>query len=145
MNFWPLNLHYGVMFAYIDHFWLLEVLSFHLSTMLKQFKWYHKLTLNYLHILFNYDDVNIAKKEKKIKIQHSLTKTFHLSHRTVIYLVYDRSYELFPKVDYLGPLCRDKMRAEGPNHYPYILGMALNQYRIDNEDYYLHYITKPLF
>ena len=22
------------------------------------------------------------------------------------------------------------MRAEGPNHYPYILGMALNHYRI---------------
>ena len=37
------------------------------------------------------------------------------------------------------------MRAEGPNHYPYILGMALNQYRIDTEDHYLHYITKPLF
>ena len=40
---------------------------------------------------------------------------------------------------------RDKMRAEGPNHYSYILGMALNQYRIDTEDHYLHYITKPLF
>ena len=26
------------------------------------------------------------------------------------------------------------MRAEGPNHYPYILGMALNQYRIDTHD-----------
>ena len=38
---------------------------------------------------------------------------------------------------------RDKMRAEGPNHYPYILGMALNQYRVDTEDYYLNYITKP--
>ena len=25
---------------------------------------------------------------------------------------------------------RDKMRAEGPNHYPYILGMALNHYKI---------------
>ena len=25
------------------------------------------------------------------------------------------------------------MRAEGPNHYPYILGMALNQYRINTE------------
>ena len=25
---------------------------------------------------------------------------------------------------------RDKMRAEGPNHYRYILGMALNQYKI---------------
>ena len=39
---------------------------------------------------------------------------------------------------------RDKMRAEGPNHYPYILGMALNQYRIDTDDHYLHYITKLL-
>ena len=28
---------------------------------------------------------------------------------------------------------RDKMRAEGPNHYPYILGMALNQYTINTE------------
>ena len=28
---------------------------------------------------------------------------------------------------------RDKMKAEGLNHYPYILGMALNQYRIDTE------------
>ena len=28
---------------------------------------------------------------------------------------------------------RDKMRAEGPNHYPYILGMALIQDRIDTE------------
>jgi len=37
------------------------------------------------------------------------------------------------------------MRAEGPNHYPYILGMALDQYRIHTEDHYLHYITKPLF
>ena len=37
------------------------------------------------------------------------------------------------------------MRAEGPNHYPYILGIALNQYRIDTEAQYLHYITKPLF
>ena len=36
------------------------------------------------------------------------------------------------------------MRAEGPKHYPYILGMALNQYRIDTDDHYLHYITKPL-
>ena len=36
------------------------------------------------------------------------------------------------------------MRAEGPNIYPYILGMALNLYRIDNEVHYLHYITKPL-
>ena len=26
-----------------------------------------------------------------------------------------------------------------------ILGMALNQYIIDTEDYYLHYITKLLF
>ena len=25
---------------------------------------------------------------------------------------------------------RDKMRAEGPNHYPYTLGMALNHYKI---------------
>ena len=40
---------------------------------------------------------------------------------------------------------RDKMRAEGPNHYPYTLGMALNQYKIDIEAHYLHYITKPLF
>ena len=40
---------------------------------------------------------------------------------------------------------RDKMRAEGPNHYPNILGMTLNLYRIDTEDHYLHYITKPLF
>ena len=39
---------------------------------------------------------------------------------------------------------RDKMRAEGPNHYPYVLVMVLNQYRIDTEDLYLHYITKPL-
>ena len=37
------------------------------------------------------------------------------------------------------------MRAEGPNHYPYTLGMALNQYKIDTEAHYLHYITKPLF
>ena len=37
------------------------------------------------------------------------------------------------------------MRAEGPNHYPYILGMALNPYRIDTKDHYLHYVTKPLF
>ena len=28
---------------------------------------------------------------------------------------------------------RDKMRAEGPNHYPYIIGMALIQDRIDTE------------
>ena len=40
---------------------------------------------------------------------------------------------------------KDKMRAEGPNYYPFILGMALSQYRIDTEDHYLHYITKPLF
>ena len=26
-----------------------------------------------------------------------------------------------------------------------ILGIALNQYRLDTEDYYLHYITKSLF
>ena len=26
---------------------------------------------------------------------------------------------------------RDNMRAEGLNHYPYISGMALNQYRIN--------------
>ena len=25
------------------------------------------------------------------------------------------------------------MRAEGPNHYPYTLGMALNEYRINTE------------
>ena len=37
------------------------------------------------------------------------------------------------------------MRVEGPNHYPYILEMALNQYRIDTVDHYLYYITKPLF
>ena len=37
------------------------------------------------------------------------------------------------------------MKAEGPNHYSYILVMALNQYRIDTEDHYLHYIIKPLF
>ena len=37
------------------------------------------------------------------------------------------------------------MRTEGPSHYPYILGMALNLYRIDNEAHYLYYITKPLF
>ena len=40
---------------------------------------------------------------------------------------------------------RDKMRAEGPNHYPYTLGMALNQYKIDTEAHYLHYITKSSF
>ena len=40
---------------------------------------------------------------------------------------------------------RDKMRAEGLNHYLYILGMVLNQYRIDTEDYNLHNITKLLF
>ena len=28
------------------------------------------------------------------------------------------------------PIYRDKMRAKGPNHYPYILGMALNHYKI---------------
>ena len=28
---------------------------------------------------------------------------------------------------------RDKMRAEGPNHFLYILGMALMQNRIDTE------------
>ena len=39
---------------------------------------------------------------------------------------------------------RDKMGAEGPNQYPYILGMALNQYRLDTDDHYLHYIAKPL-
>ena len=37
------------------------------------------------------------------------------------------------------------MRAEGLNHYTYILGMTLNQYRIDTEVHYLHYITKPIF
>ena len=25
------------------------------------------------------------------------------------------------------------MRAEGPNHYPYTLGMALNEYKINSE------------
>ena len=40
---------------------------------------------------------------------------------------------------------KDKMRAEGPNHYPYTLGMALNQYKIDTKGHYLHYITKSLF
>ena len=40
---------------------------------------------------------------------------------------------------------RDKMSPVGPNHYPYILEMALNQYRIDTENYFLHYITKPIF
>ena len=27
------------------------------------------------------------------------------------------------------------MRAEGPNHYPYILGMALNHYKIKPKDF----------
>ena len=40
---------------------------------------------------------------------------------------------------------RDKMRAEDSNHYPYTLGMALNQYKIDTKAHYLHYITKQLF
>ena len=40
----------------------------------------------------------------------------------------------------------DKMRAKGPNHYHYTLGMALNQYKLDTEAaHYLHYITKSLF
>ena len=33
----------------------------------------------------------------------------------------------------------------GPNHYPYILGMALNQYKLDTEAHYLCYLTKLLF
>ena len=32
---------------------------------------------------------------------------------------------------------RDKMRAEGPNHYPYTLGMALNEHKINTEAHYL--------
>ena len=36
---------------------------------------------------------------------------------------------------------RDKKRAEGPNHYPYALGMALNEYRVNTEDHYLFQIT----
>ena len=40
---------------------------------------------------------------------------------------------------------RDTIRAEDTNHYPYVLGMALNQYIIDTKDHSLHYITKPLF
>ena len=31
---------------------------------------------------------------------------------------------------------RDEMKAEGPNHYPYILGMALNKYRINIKDHF---------
>ena len=37
------------------------------------------------------------------------------------------------------------MSAEEPNHYPYTLEMALNQYKIDTKAHYLHYITKQLF
>ena len=40
---------------------------------------------------------------------------------------------------------RHNMRAKGLNHYPYILGMAINQYRIDTEDHKLYWLTKPLF
>ena len=32
---------------------------------------------------------------------------------------------------------RDKMRAEGPNYYPYKLGKALNEYRINTDAHYL--------
>ena len=31
------------------------------------------------------------------------------------------------------------MWAGGPNHYPYTLGMALNEYRINTEAHYLFY------
>ena len=31
---------------------------------------------------------------------------------------------------------RDKMRAKGKNHYPYILGMALNYYKIKPKVYF---------
>ena len=36
---------------------------------------------------------------------------------------------------------RDKMRAEGPNHYPYTLGMALNEYLINTEALHLFMIS----
>ena len=31
---------------------------------------------------------------------------------------------------------RDKMRAEGKNHYPYILGMELNYYKLKPKVYF---------
>ena len=40
---------------------------------------------------------------------------------------------------------RDMMRAKVLNHYPYTLGMALNEYRINTEAHYLYYITKRAY
>ena len=40
---------------------------------------------------------------------------------------------------------RDKMRAEGLNHFTYTLGMALNEYKINNVAHYLLQIAKRVF
>ena len=52
---------------------------------------------------------------------------------SLLHVLHFRTHDVMPFLIY-----RDKMRAEGLNHYPYILGMALNQYRIDTKDQFLH-------
>ena len=58
---------------------------------------------------------------------------FHLKLNLLLHVLHFRTHDVMPFLIYRG-----KMRAEGLIYYPYILGMALNQYRIDTEDHYLH-------
>ena len=48
---------------------------------------------------------NDKKMLKDVQILNLLEIKFHLSHITLVYLNYNKSYELFPKVSILGPLC----------------------------------------
>ena len=48
---------------------------------------------------------------------------------TEVFILY--SFNALPNI------YKDKMRAEGPNQYPYTLGLALNEYKINTKDHYL--------
>ena len=48
---------------------------------------------------------NGKKIFKNFQILNLLEIKFHLGHITLVYLNYNKSYELFPKVSILGPLC----------------------------------------
>ena len=48
---------------------------------------------------------NDKKMLENVQILNLLEINFHLGHITLVYLNYNKSYELFPKVSILGPLC----------------------------------------
>ena len=52
---------------------------------------------------------------------------------TEVFILY--SFNALPNI------YKDKMRAEGPNQYPYTLGLALNEYLINTEALHLFMIS----